>query len=158
MTKLRLIRWCGANFMMYIVKHSYASVTDCVTFVSLSRLVTSLFCHHTYVTCWSSPSAEGASTRSSFPSEQTSITLQVKACCSYSGMGFFRFLTEIRFFQSHLGHSWDRCRSGLIILGGGGVMQLFSKCMVCQSFLCVIFIGYCQHWTFDLWYLIITVS
>ena len=33
-------------------------------------------------------------------------------------MGYFRFLTEIRFFQSHLGHSWDRCRSGLIILGG----------------------------------------
>ena len=25
--------------------------------------------------------------------------------------------------------------------GGGGVMQLFSKFMVCQSFLCVIFIG-----------------
>ena len=29
--------------------------------------------------------------------------------------------------------------------GGGGVMQLFSKFMVCQSFLCVIFIGYNQH-------------
>ena len=59
---------------------------------------------------------------------------------TYSGMGFFRFLTEIVFsepFGSFLRSMQIRFNN--FRGGGGGFMQLFSKLMVCQSFLCVIF-------------------
>ena len=72
----------------------------------------------------------------------------------FAGMGFFRFLTEIRFFLGHLGHSWDWCRSGLIFLGGGGSCDsstnIWFNCLTVNPsviwFLSVT--GNCyQHWT-----------